>query len=55
MLGSWYDPKRRKIAEGKILGGGRGPYKHLVGAALDPEVVQQWYCILERCLAAWQT
>ena len=22
MLGSWYDPKRRKIAEGKILGGG---------------------------------
>ena len=43
MLGSWYAPKRRKIAEGKILGGGGRPYKHLVHCScldLDPGMVQ---------------
>ena len=38
MVGSWYDPKRRKIAEGKILGGG---HISIWCTDLDPEMMQQ--------------
>ena len=37
-LDSWCDPKRRKIAEGKILGGG---HISIWCTDLDPEMVQQ--------------